>query len=193
VQLAGELRVAIIGIMHFNKKTDVTNALLRISDSLAFGATARHVYAVINDADNQRKLFVKAKNNIAPAEQKALAYTFEVQEVGADAKTGEIIRAPRIVWAPEHVDVTASEAMQAATESKAPTARDDAKQFLTDLLSAGPMASADVEQAAAANGISRSTLFRAKRELKIIAKQDGELKDGHRGWRWHLPIQTGEP
>jgi putative DNA primase/helicase len=36
-ELAAELKVAIIGVMHFNKKTDVTNALLRVSDSL--GAT----------------------------------------------------------------------------------------------------------------------------------------------------------
>ena len=47
VTLAAEMKVAIIGVMHFNKKMDMTNALLRISDSLAFGALARHVYAVI--------------------------------------------------------------------------------------------------------------------------------------------------
>jgi putative DNA primase/helicase len=38
VTLAAELKVAMIGVMHFNKKLDITNALLRISDSLAFGA-----------------------------------------------------------------------------------------------------------------------------------------------------------
>ena len=43
------MKVAIIAVMHFNKKMDVTNALLRISDSLAFGAVARHVYGVIDD------------------------------------------------------------------------------------------------------------------------------------------------
>jgi hypothetical protein len=37
VHLAGEHRIAIIAIMHFNKKVDITNALLRISNSLAFG------------------------------------------------------------------------------------------------------------------------------------------------------------
>jgi hypothetical protein len=65
-ELASELMVSIVGIMHFNKRTDVTNALLRISDSLAFGATARHVYAVVDDAENKRKLLVKGKNNLAP-------------------------------------------------------------------------------------------------------------------------------
>ena len=44
VELATDLKVAMVAIMHFNKKVDVDNALLRISDSLAFGATARHVY-----------------------------------------------------------------------------------------------------------------------------------------------------
>ena len=43
VLMAAELQISFLGIMHFNKKTDVTNALLRISDSLAYGATARHV------------------------------------------------------------------------------------------------------------------------------------------------------
>jgi hypothetical protein len=72
VELAAELKVAIIGIMHFNKKTDVTNALLRISDSLAFGATARHVYAVVDDPENKRKLFVRAKTmSLAPISRRS--------------------------------------------------------------------------------------------------------------------------
>jgi hypothetical protein len=45
--LRRELQVAIVGLMHFDEKVDVTNALLRISDRLAFGATARHVYAAV--------------------------------------------------------------------------------------------------------------------------------------------------
>jgi hypothetical protein len=191
VDLAGELRVSIIGIMHFNKKLDVTNALLRISDSLAFGATSRHVYAVVNDPENGRKLFVKGKNNLAPQDQKALAYDFGAREVGKDEKTGEPIWAPHIVWHPEHVDVTASEAMQAAAGSKSPAARDSAKKFLEDILSAGPVAKADIEEAAEANGISERTLYRAKAELKIAAKQDGAMKDGHRTWRWHPSTDEG--
>jgi putative DNA primase/helicase len=37
VDLADETNVSIVGMLHFNKKLDVNNALLRISDSLAFG------------------------------------------------------------------------------------------------------------------------------------------------------------
>src|SRR5215831_14439038 len=98
VDLSGEMKVSTIGIMHFNKKVDVTNALLRISDSLAFGATARGVFAVIDDPDNKRKLFVRGKGNLARSDIKSLAYNFELREVGRDHDTGEKISAPRIVW-----------------------------------------------------------------------------------------------
>jgi hypothetical protein len=112
VDLATECKAAIIGIMHFNKKVDVTNALLRVSDSLAFGATARHVYGVVNDAENKRKLLVRAKNNLAPAElDKALAYRFGARKVGTDPQTGKEIWAPHIIWEDQHV---ASERSQPA-------------------------------------------------------------------------------
>ena len=182
VDLAGNLMASIIGILHFNKKLDVTNALLRISDSLAFGATARHVYAVINDAENKRKLFVRAKNNLAP-DTKALAYSFGTREVGHDRKTGKLIAAPHILWHPHHVDVTATEAMQAANEIKSPTARDDAKKFLRNILAAGPMPKTEIEEAADANCISDATLRRAKTDLEIIAKKNGLTG----GWMWELP------
>lgn len=65
VDMAAELNVAIMGVMHFNKKQDVTNVMLRTSDSLAFTAIARRVYGAIDDPENGRKLFVKGKNNIA--------------------------------------------------------------------------------------------------------------------------------
>jgi putative DNA primase/helicase len=183
VALATEMAVAVIGIMHFNKKVDVTNALLRISDSLAFGAIARHVYAVIDDEENERKLFVKGKNNLAPKQAEALAFNFGAREVGRDRKTGENIMAPYVIWYPQHVDVTATEAMHAANESKSPAARDGAKNFLANMLRSGPVPIKELEEAAKANFISRATLRRAKDELKIIAEKTG-LKEG---WTWKLP------
>jgi DNA polymerase len=185
--LSTELAVSMLGIMHFNKRTDVTNALLRISDSMAFGATARHVYAVINDLENQRKLFVKGKNNLTPYDQQALSYTFDTRQVGIDPKSGNQIIAPRIVWGKDYVDVTATEAMQAAADSKSPSRRGSAKEFLMDTLSAGPVPSADVLEAAKEEGISKNTLYRAKDELKIKARKDGPVEDGERTWQWHLP------
>jgi hypothetical protein len=184
VELATELKVSIIGIMHFNKKTDVTNALLRISDSLAFGATARHVYAVIDDAENKRKLFVKGKNNVARRDANAaLAYDFGAREVGTDKQSGEAIWAPHIIWHPQYVDVTATEAMQAVNETRSPAARESAKKFLADMLRNGPVSQKEIEEAAEANLVSERTLRRAKDDLKIVAKKMGLEK----GWAWELP------
>jgi hypothetical protein len=74
--LAEETETAIIGVVHFNKKTDVTSIVLRISDSGAFGAAPRHVFGVINDPENARKLFLRGKNNSAEQDSnKALTYT----------------------------------------------------------------------------------------------------------------------
>jgi hypothetical protein len=183
VEFAAELNVAVVGIMHFNKKTDVDNALLRISDSLAFAATARHVYAVVDDAENDRKLFVKAKNNLAAAGNKSLAYHFGGREVGFDPETGETIFAPHILWEKDHVDVTASEAMQANANKSSPSARDGAKKFLTDILASGPMLQSEIQDAAEGNGIAKRTLERAKRELGIKAEKDGTAGR----WSWRLP------
>jgi putative DNA primase/helicase len=184
VALAAELKVAVVGIMHFNKKIDVANALLRISDSLAFGATARHVYAVVDDPENKRKLVVRGKNNLAQHDISALAFNFGVRDVGTDPDTKETIRAPHILWHAKHVDVTACEAMQAANGGKAPAARDDAKKFLADMLASGPVSKLEIEDAAEGNGITERTLFRAKAELGVLAiKAVG--KNG--GWMWQLP------
>ena len=183
VDLAEEMKVAIIGVMHFNKKIDVTNALLRVSDSLAFSAAARHVYAIIDDEETQRKLLVRGKNNLAGRAQQALAFGFNTCEVGRDAKTGASIWAPHILWHPHHVDISATEAMRAATELKSPTARDGAKKFLEDLLTDGPVSKRDIEDAAEANCVSERTLRRAKDELKVITKKDGP----NGAWTWRLP------
>jgi putative DNA primase/helicase len=184
--LAIETKVAIISVMHFNKKIDVTNALLRISDSLAFGAVARHVYGVIDDTENERKLFVRAKNNVAAkTKNKTLAYRFGARMVGKDEDTGGDIIAPYVLWEPQYVNVTAVEAMQAAVESKSPAARDEAKKFLSDILAKGPVLKTEIEEAAEANGIAEKTLYRAKSDLKVIAVKDRTKHEGK--WTWELP------
>lgn len=192
VELAAELQIAIIGVMHFNKKIDINNALLRISDSLAFGAAARHVYGVIDDAENKRKLVVRAKNNLASNQaDQALAFHFGVRPVGTDPETGKEILAPHVLWEPQHVDVSAVDAMQAASNNRAPAARDEAKKFLADMLARGPVAKAEIEDAAKGNSISLRTLERAKRDLKVVAKKDDAAFHG--GWFWCLPDQSKSP
>jgi putative DNA primase/helicase len=187
--LAIEKRATVIGIMHFNKKADVTNAMLRIADSLAYVAAARHVYVVVDDPEVEgRRLFVKAKNNLAP-DSKALTYMVGARLVGTDEDTGQDIWAPYVEWGTEHVKVTATEAMQAeAGGGQSDYAQREAREFLQGRLMSGPMKYADLLEEAKANGISESTLKRAKRKLGIKARKEKKLNGD---WLWEMPPAEG--
>jgi putative DNA primase/helicase len=183
-QLTEELHIAVIGIAHFNKKDDIKSALLRVSDSIAYVAAARHVYAVLDDPeDKNSKLFVKAKNNLAP-DKKALRYGFGVKTVGHDAKLKKDIDAPYIVWHPQHVELTANEAMQAA-DGQSGYLKHEAREFLLERLEAGPVKSDDLYEEAEQNGISKRTLKRAKKELQIKSRKEHGKMGGE--WTWELP------
>jgi hypothetical protein len=183
--MAEELHVAVIGIAHFNKKDDVKSALLRVSDSIAWVAAARHVYAVVDDPeDKNSKLFLKAKNNLAP-DKKALRYGMGVKKVGHDAKLDVDIDAPFIVWHPQHVEITANEAMQAAGGH---TAKREAKEFLLERLEAGPAKRDVVVEEAKEEGIAFATLKRAKKDLGVKSSKERGKIDGE--WLWELPKKT---
>jgi len=186
--MAEELNVAVIGISHFNKKDDIKSALLRVSDSIAYVAAARHVYAVLDDPeDKNSKLFVKAKNNLA-RDAKALRYGMSVKTVGHDNRLEVDINAPYIVWHPQHVEITANEAMTAAGGH---TARREAKEFLLQRLEAGPVKADDVIDEAKQEGIAERTLKRAKKELGIKSRKTPARFDG--AWTWELPPQGVQP
>jgi hypothetical protein len=186
-EMTEELHIAVIGIAHFNKKEDIKSALLRVSDSIAYVAAARHVYAVLADPDDKNsKLFIKAKNNLAP-DTKALRYGFGVKTVGRDPKLGVDIDAPYIVWHPQHVEITANEAMQAGNG----TAKREAREFLLDRLEAGPVNSDDLVEEAKQEGIAFATLRRAKKDLGIKSRKQRGAVAG--AWTWELPYKKTPP
>jgi putative DNA primase/helicase len=190
-ELAVEKNVAIIGVMHFNKKSDEHNALLRISDSGAYGAAARHVFAALDDPEIEgRRLLAKAKNNLGPDTQ-ALSYMIGMRKVGFDDVLNKEIWAPYAEWGTEHVKVTANEAMQAdAGGGQALRRRKEAEQFLQERLAGGPVKYADLLEGAKANGITEATLRRAKTGLGIRAEKEKGKVDG--GWFWEMP-RPGKP
>jgi putative DNA primase/helicase len=183
VELLREFHIGGLGVMHFNKKVEIDNALARVADSLAFG---RHCFVVTDDPENNRKLFVKAKNNLAP-DIKALSFTTElVRHASIDHRDGGTIEAPRLVWGYEHVEISATQAMRAEVDGTAArNPRKEAKDFLLKILTenGGSMLQKDVEDHAGGEGISLITLRRAKTELGVISKKQG--MGG--GWVWSLP------
>ena len=180
--MAEELHIAVIGISHFNKKDDIKSALLRVSDSIAYVAAARHVYAVVDDPeDKDSKLFVKAKNNLA-RDTKALRYGMSIKTVGHDKRLGLDIEAPFIVWHPQHVEITANEAMAAAGGH---TAKREAREFLLVRLEGGAVKQDELVDEAKQEGIAKRTLDRAKKEMGVKSWKERGKSDG--AWFWELP------
>ena len=81
---------------------------------------------------------------------------------------------------PETADELVAASMRPLTST-----RDDAQDFLEDMLSAGEIAAADVFAEAARAGITKRTLQRAKEELGVHSRRVGEPGGGGR-WLWSL-------
>ena len=171
--LAAKHKVALVAINHFNKNSKEKNSLYRPAGSLAFVAAARSAYVVARDTEDQnRRLVIPLKNNLAK-ETTGLAYTIVSDENDA----------PIIVWEPDPVDVTASEALSEPDTNAKRSDTEWAILFLQDLLSAGPIEAAQVQKEARKAGINDKPLRTAREKLKIKPQ-----KSSFQGpWMWALP------
>jgi putative DNA primase/helicase len=187
IEMLKRFHVSGIGILHFNKKVDVDNPVLRVADSIAFTAMSRHTFVVTDEPENDRCLLIKGKNNLAP-DTKALSFHIEINHGGYDHRDGDEIKAPRVIWEHEHVEISAVQAMQAENSGAAAhNPRKEAKEFILQLLADnGPTAADDLDKTAKAEGISNATLRRARDQLKKEGKIK-RVKDGLTGpWIWKL-------
>lgn len=185
VNMLKRFHVSGLGVMHFNKKTDVEHALARIADSVAFGAVARHCFVVTDNSENERRLLVKAKNNLAP-DVKALSYTIKACHAGNDHRDGRDIYAPHIVWGYDHVEISATQAMHAeATGTGASNPRKAAKEFMIKLLTEnGDTLQEDVVEAIKGEPFSLRTLKGIKKEAGIESVKGKGSMNGK--WVWRL-------
>jgi hypothetical protein len=187
LEMLKQFHISGIGVLHFNKKVDVDNPVLRVADSIAFTAMSRHTFVVTDDPENGRRLLIKGKNNLAP-DIKALSYHIETTHGGTDHRDGSEIKAPRVIWGHEHVEISAAQAMQAENSGAAAhNPRKEAIDFiLQTLVDNGPTTADDLGEVAKAEGISNATLRRAKGQLKKEGKIE-RVKDGLTGpWIWKL-------
>ena len=170
---------AVVAVSHLNKpNAGGTTALHRITGSGAFSAAARAVFLIVSQPDSGQRLFLPGKNNVG-REQPGLV--FEIEE--RDTSSG--IRAPAIRWTGKSVSMTADEALAAVSGGvEEHGALAEAKNFLIDLLTAGPLPRKELEKAADGAGISDKTLRRAKTALGVVAERTGGLPgraNGHGG------------
>jgi hypothetical protein len=169
IKLADRRNVAIFGIAHVGKPSPGNRtAAQRILGATAIHALARVILMTARGEDDRMVLGV-VKSNLA-MKPDPLIWT--------RAEDGPI------TWHGVS-DQNVEDLLQGAV-SKAPRA--DAEGFLRELLTAGSMASADVEQEAKAAEISWRTLRRAADAIGVEKWREGGA-DGH--WRWRLP--DGQP
>jgi len=163
-KLAEEQNIAVVGISHQTKGSAQFKAIYRTMGSLAFVAAARAAWAVVKDPDDDdRRLFLPVKNNLADA--KGLAYRLE------DG---------RVVWEPDPVLVSIDDLSESSPDDGP---KDEAKAWLFGQLEQGPVTANAIQKASKADGIGFRTLKRAKKELGVMSKKVDDA------WTWFPPPQ----
>ena len=169
-KLASRHRVAIVGINHLSKG-DGENAMYRGMGSIAFVAAARSSWMVSKDPSGppDRRLFTNVKNNLASEDVGGLAFRIGPNHGG-------------ISWEEGRIDTTADDSLK--PNSTGAPARDEAKEWLRELLKDGPVLASDVWERARADRMCEKTMKFAKKELGVRTDKTGGPGTP---WEWSLP------
>ena len=184
-EMAARLRVAVVSVTHKSKGKG-NSAINSAIGSVGFTGVARSAFMVDKDPDDQdRRLFLQIKNNIAK-DPGGLAF-----RIGQHMLPGGIIGSA-IFWDSERVSCTADEILAANENASERPAQTEAEDFLRDILKDGPRPARDVESEAKEAGISWRTVNRAKKTLGIVAERKAESGDGlGRSGRWYWSLSGG--
>ncbi len=171
--LAARIGVAMLCVTHLRKSAGA--AIYRAISSIAFAAAARAVWAVAPDPeDGDRRLLLAVKQNLS-ASAGGLAFRIEAQN-----------NVPRLAWEPGAVALAANEVLGNVDMQQDQSERREAKEWLQDFLTDGPVAVKKIQQEAKAAGLSWMTVRRAKEALPVVAS-----KSGYQGkWEWRLEELT---
>jgi len=128
-----KFQVAIVCISHLNKNEN-SAALLRISGSVAFVATARSAFLVLRDnKDKERLSFIPFKNNLA---RDQTGFSFKIEPIQLDGG----IHTSRMDWDDETVSKTVSEVRGGNQNMTKKSAETGAIEYLQDILANGGIA-----------------------------------------------------
>jgi len=184
--LAEKMDLAMPVIMHLNK-SEKAEAQYRVGGSIGIVAAARSVLLTAKDPENEgQSLLAHLKCNLA---LEAVTQRYRIEGATVDYEK-ELIKTSRIVWLGEAAHVKASDIL-IAPDQASQSDRQDAQDWLRQELQEGPRMSEDLFKTAVRQGITKSTLKRAKQGLGVIAKKEGFGKGSY--WIWKLPIEDQDP
>ena len=182
---AEQFGCAILFVRHINKSKGHGDARAAGSGSIEWRAAVRSALLAGYDPDDKKKrALTQTKNNFGP-DAEAIGYKIEPdQQSPSGARfswTGvSDLTAQRILSSPELDD-------EDRVEKK--NARDQAKEFLQEILRSGPVPVENIEAEAQRARVSRNTLYRAKSSLGIKSTHKGQGETTV--WSWHLPDLNG--
>lgn len=174
---AAKHRIAVLGIHHLNKNTNV-EAAYRIMGSVAFVAASRTVwYVLVDKEDEERRKLLPGKNNLAK-NPKGLAFRLRSVKVGL-----ELIDSAVCEFESEVLNESVDDALDSGPgDRRAPKRIDEAADWLREFLSDGPKSSKDVWEEAERRGIKEKTLNRAKTKVGICHLISGSGKSRESKW-----------
>ena len=178
-RLAQERNVAVVAVLHQNKKNDLTT-VQRIAGSGAFAQIARVVLAIgthPEDADKdsgKRRVMLVSKNNYG---ERDIGQAYEIES----RSNGQ----PGLVWQAGTVTMDADEIARRPTGGREhEDRRSDAVDALRDLLAAGEQNAGTLMARLQDAGLGRRQIDHAATTLNVI-------KTKHRdGWYWRLPAKA---
>lgn len=175
-RLAQERNVAVLAVLHQNKKNDLTT-VQRIAGSGAFAQIARVVLSIgthPEDADKEtgkRRIMLVSKNNYGQRDV-GQAYEIETRSNGQ----------PGLVWQAGLVTMDADEIARRPTGGREhQDRRGEAVDALRDLLALGEQNAATITATLQDTGLGRRQIDHAASVLNVI-----KTKRPH-GWCWRLP------
>jgi putative DNA primase/helicase len=172
--LAEQWGVAVIFVGHLNKGSR-DRAIYRANGSVAYIGASRVVHLVGQNPENEERAIVCIKNNLATTPS---ALGFELRE-------------GQFYWLGESAITAATLLSPDASEDERST-RQEAMDFLRDLLQEGPVEAQAVQNQARDCGITVKILRTARETLGIKSSRVGGM--GAKGkWVWSLPNMPKMP
>lgn len=182
VDLAQERNLAILAVMHLNKKTD-SMMIQRIAGAGSYGQVARHILFVGNDPDDpatgfeKRRAMIVAKNSYGPIN---CGQMYRVITRAGDQ--------PGIEWIAGSVDMDAERLnpKPPGVSREQQERRGEAVDALRELLEAGELPAGDVKASMEGQGFNRRQIDHAAATLGVkksaVPGADGRRK----AWVWSL-------
>ena len=181
-RLAGETEAALLLIGHLNK-AEGSNPMRRIGGSIGIPAAARSVLLLARDPDDpegesgSRRVLAQVKSNVGPLSS-SIDFELEPVRLPGDPEVESVRLQER-----GSSRFTGSELLAEQAQQQPQLKLELAISFLENELAAGPRLAAEVQAKAREQGISRTTLERAKYTLRVDSEKAGLTN----GWVWRLP------